>query len=306
MAFDQFGSPQGTAKLPRTQRNGCLRGQIRTSDDLDDFPGKRLNSYELLGTHRLALCLICALTGCGGSDDVRESATPVARRASASFEAPLSEQDVRTFLEIVRRLPAGKAPEFEPLASESIDDRLPAQALVSTYRREYRRLYDPVEQGSRWRRNSQLMAVLTAHGMESEAFAALMARLGCALAAGTINSRMNLSEAAEKADRLLDDLITRIDEWDERAAQGIVSSSNVAPRRQPLVDQLKDLVALSEFSRMLLNVPAESCAAVERHRQELAVHLQESKDVGFFERTLDAEAVIVPVRFEKPGPSPSP
>ncbi|MBX3439003.1 MAG: hypothetical protein KF861_16045 [Planctomycetaceae bacterium] len=253
----------------------------------------------------LFLVLSCCVSGCGDANTTKEPSTPLARRAGATFETPLSEEEITTFLAIVGEFSAGQLPSFEPLPSPAIDDRLPAQTLVNAYRREYRRTFDPVDQAERWRRNPKLMSVLTARGIEPETFADLLTRLGCALAAGTVNSRLNLSVATEKTDQQLSDLIARIDQWDQRAAQGTVHHSAIAQRRQPLVDQLKDLVALSEFSRLLLGVPEESLRAVDRHKQALSVYLPQSQDVHRFERTLDADAVVVPVSYERPVPNSS-
>ena len=247
---------------------------------------------------RVVLLVLTLLSGCGGSEAVTEPSTPVAHRAATSSDTPLSEEDVRMFLDIVRDLPEGKAPEFAPLARSAVDDRLSAETLVTVYRREYHRMFDPTEQGSRWRRDRELMKTLTLHGVEPEEFAILLTRMGCAVAAGTVSSRFNLTEASAKADQQLQTIISRIDEWDSRAASGTASSTRVTQHRQLLVDQLKELVALSEFSRLLLSVPEESRTAIARHQQELAVYLPQTSDVGRFERTLDAEAVIVPTNFE--------
>ncbi len=255
---------------------------------------------------RLVLLPFAVLCGCGGPEAVTEPETPVAHRAATSFNTPLNEEEIRTFLEIVGDLPEGRAPEFAPLARAVVDDRLPAETLVTAYRQEYRRMFDPVEQGSRWRRDPELMAALTSRGVEPEEFASLMARLGCAVAAATVSSRLNLSEASAKSDQQLQAIVSRIGQWDNAAASGAASPFDVSQRRQPLVDQLKDLVALSEFSRLLLSIPDESRAVISRYQQELAVHLPQTDSLRLFERTLETDAVIVPVNFQQTQQRPSP
>lgn len=241
------------------------------------------------------------LWGCGGSDTEMPTTTPVAVRAEASQESPLTEADVRTFLAIVQDLPQGKVPQFQPLAAAAIDDRLPADTLATVYRREYRRMFDPVEQGRHWRRDSQLTSILSGHELTPEEFAALLTRLGCTVAAGTVSSRFDLADAAAKADEQLQEIIARINEWDSGAASGSISAVSAPQHRQSLVDQLKHLVALSEFSRVLLEIPPESLKAVAQHRQALAEHLPQAGNLQLFERNFDGEAVMVPVNFEQTG-----
>lgn len=247
---------------------------------------------------RWLLVLFC-LSGCGDAAQDTTPSTPVARRPVTTSTLPLTDADIRTFQAIVRDLPDGRIPEFEPLPQSTIDDRLPAATLVNVCREEYRRMFDPVEQGRRWRDNRKLIAVLQSHGMEPEEFAALLMRLGCAVAAGTVDSRFNLTEASQKAEQQLRATIDQIDELDRRATDGSTAHIGIFQYRQPLVDQMKELVALLEFSRILLSVPEESLAAVARHKEELAVHLPQAGDIRLFERTVDAEAVIVPVEFEQ-------
>ncbi len=277
--------------LQETALSQCLRSHVRR-------PVWRFLSF--------ALSLLVFVCGCGGSEAVTEPETPVAHRSATSFDTPLDEEEIRTFLEIVRALPEGRSPEFAPLPRSAVDDRLPSETLVTAYRQEYRRMFDPVEQGSRWRRDRELMAILTSRGIEPEEFASLMTRLGCAVAAGTVSSRLNLTAASAKSDRQLQAIISRIDKWDNAAASGAATPLDVSQRRQPLVDQLKDLVALSEFSRLLLSIPEESRVMIARHKQELAVHLPQADSLRLFERTLDTDAVIVPVNFEQPQRSSTP
>jgi len=248
------------------------------------------------------LSLMAASLGCGNSVEPTESLTPVARRETPSIDAPLTDAEVRMFLDIVSQLPGGKPPEFNPSVRSTIDDRLPAETLISEYRSEYRRMFDPLEQGSHWRRDGKLTKTLADHGTDPEEFAALLTRIGCAVAATTVSSRSNLQEASEKADEQLAAITTQLNALDNRTATARVSPIAVNQRRQPLVDQLKSIVALSEFSAILLHVPPESRAVIVEYKHELAVHLPQQGELDLFERTYDSPAVIVPVSHETLAP----
>lgn len=239
--------------------------------------------------------------GCTDSTEQTVELTPTEQRQPASFTTPLTDADVQTCLNIAAAMPDGKLPEFVPLAQSTIDDRMPAERLIESYRAEYRRMFDPVAQARHWRRDQQLTQLFAAHGTTPEEFASVLTRIGCGIAARTVKSRLNLGEASAKASEQLASLISQMNTMDQQAANPRVNDIAISQRRQPLVDQLKSLVALSEFSAILSNVPPQSTDVISQHWDALASLLPEGGELEMFERTLDSPAVIVPVNHESPG-----
>ncbi len=251
-----------------------------------------------------ALSVIAALTalslsnGCGDSGGSAVELTPTARRQPASFTTPLTSADIQTVLNVADDMPEGKLPEFVPLAKSTIDDRMPAAKLIEAYRSEYRRMFDPVEQASHWRRDAQLTQTLAAHETTPEDFASLLTRIGCGVAASTVKSQFNLHDTSAKASEQLATITSQMDALDQHATNPRVRPVAIEQRRQPLVDQLKSLVALAEFSAILASVPPQTAEVIAQHRDALASLLPEGSELEMFERTLDAPAVIVPVSHE--------
>lgn len=241
------------------------------------------------------------IVGCSDSQSQSPEVTPVARSQPASLSTPLTDAEIETFLNVAANMPGGELPQFAPLSKSTIDDRLPPTTLIDAYRFEYRSMFDATGQASRWRRDQELVQRLAEHQCDPEEFASLMTRIGCAIASSTVMSRFNLDDASAKASEQLAHISSQITALDELAATKRVNPIAVTQRRQPLVDQLKSLVALSEFSQILSTIPDESRSAINRHRDEILVYLPDRGELNMFERTLNAPAVIVPASHEIPA-----
>ena len=256
------------------------------------------------GTRLVALTMFTLsgmIVGCGDSQSQSIEVTPVALSQPASLSTPLTDAEIETFLNVAARMPDGELPEFVPLSKSTIDDRLPPETLINAYRLEYRSMFDATGQATRWRRDSDLTRLLSELSTDPEEFASLMTRIGCAVASSTVMSQFNLEDASAKAGEQLAHLSSQITALDELATTKRVNPIAVTQRRQPLVDQLKSLVALSEFSRILSTIPEESRTVIDRHREEILAHLPNRGDLKMFERTLNAPAVIVPASHETPA-----
>ncbi|MCA9024514.1 MAG: hypothetical protein KDA86_04800 [Planctomycetaceae bacterium] len=247
-----------------------------------------------------AWAMLTLTIGCSDSPENAVEVTPVARRQPASLTAPLTPADIRICLNVAAEMPEGKLPEFVPVGQSIIDDRMSAKQLIEAYRTEYRRMFDPVEQARHWRSDEQLVQILTEQGTTPEEFASLLTRVGCGIAAHTMKSKLNLDEASAKASEQLAEIVLKMDAMDQQKANPRVSPVAIAQRRQPLVDQLKSLVALSEFSAVLSSVPPQTTDVISQHWEALASLLPAGGELDMFERTLDAPAVIVPASHERP------
>ncbi|MCA9076475.1 MAG: hypothetical protein KDA93_15725 [Planctomycetaceae bacterium] len=259
---------------------------------------------EESSTRLVALTLLALsglISGCSDSQSQSNEVTPVARSQPASLSTPLTDTEIETFLNVAASMPDGELPKFMPLSKSTIDDRLPPETLINAYRLEYRSMFDATGQAIRWRRDSDFIRLLSALQTDPEEFASLMTRIGCAVASSTVMSQLNLEDASAKATEQLTRLCSQITALDEFAATNQVNPIAVNQRRQPLVDQLKSLVALLEFSRILSAVPEESRTVIDRHREQILAHLPSRGDLEMFERTLDAPAVIVPASHEAPA-----
>ena len=247
-------------------------------------------------TRATSVCLtILLLGGCGRDEGAGDSPTPVVHRPSTSLDDPLRDEEVSTFLRVVEDLPGKEVPSFEPLSQVTASDRMSAEQLVDVYRQEYRAMFDASRHGERWRKDRQLMETFGRHRVSPEDFASLMIRMSCAVAANAINSRVNLSETSSRADEQLLQTISRIDRLDTAPP-----TAQRQQQRQPLLEALQELVALSEFGRILAGVPAESRDVIARHRTDLVRHLPETGSVELFERTEESE--ILPTSFRRVQP----
>lgn len=240
---------------------------------------------------------VLLIVGCGSGGESVDAPTPTVHMPSQSLDDPLTEDEVATFLKVIDDLPGGTVPEFEPLSQVTASDRLRAEQLADIYRQEYRAMFDASRHGERWRKDGRLMQTFERFHVEPEDFAALMIRMSCAVAANAISSRVDLSAASERAEDQLRQTISRIDRIDAAPP-----TADRQPRRQPLLEALQELVALSEFSRILVNVPQASRDVIARRRGELLQHLPETGSVELFERTVESE--IVPTSFQRVPAAP--
>lgn len=243
----------------------------------------------------VVILLAGMLTGCNDADLAIEAPTPSVRMPTRSIRDPLTEAEVQTFLSVLHALPDGQAPDFEPLSQATAREEMSASQLADIFRQEYRAMFDASRHGERWRSDKALMQVFAANGTSPEDFAALMIRMSCAITASTLSPEVDLTVAAEKAEAQVSDLIADVD----YAGRGSRTPTAIMQRRESL-EALQDLVAFSEFARILIDVPAESFAVVARHRSRLAEHLPHADSAERFERTIDSH--IVPTGYHQWSP----
>jgi len=215
----------------------------------------------------------------------------IAAHARTLREA-LTEDEVRTFLHVLQSFPDQTAPEFEPLSQVTASERMTADQLVDIYRQEYRAMFDAARHGERWRKSDELMSTFSQHDVMPEDFASLMIRISCAITANTISPDLDLTQTTSKADREIDQLVEKIDRMDQLSS----SPANAELRLQAL-GSLQNLVAFSEFTRVLIEVPDDSRRVVAKYRDRLAGHLPKSGHIDHFERTIESQ--VVPTNYQK-------
>jgi hypothetical protein len=255
----------------------------------------------------IGLCAVCCgtllMTGCNRQSSEAPALTPVARLDVPALSAPLTEAELATFLAVVADMPDQSVPEFTPLAQAELDERVPARRLEAAIRREYGRMFDPVEQGSRWRSQPSLMQVFAAHTVSPEQFAAIVTRMSCGIAANTIEESLDVVDLADRAEQELERLVAELEALDSGAPLRPGSGDRTSVR-DDLVARLKEMVALTEFGRLLRGVPPESRDLLSQHHEELAALLPMAIRPDQFERTLESRPVVVPVGFEQPAQDP--
>jgi hypothetical protein len=244
----------------------------------------------------LSTLSLLALAGCSGEPPALSAPTPVAAHPAKSLADPLTEQEARRFLEILDSLPDGKVPAFEPLAQATALKSMSGAQLVRIYRQEYRAMFDAARHAQRWREDPELMAVLAEHQTTPEDFASLMIRMSCAITAGTLSADVDLPLVQQKAEQQVKDLIAQVD----RLQSGSRTPATIDARLQSL-DALQEIVAFAEFARLLLEVPHENFAVVQRHRSRLIKYLPQAGSIENFERTI--ESSVVPTSFERQAPA---
>lgn len=243
-----------------------------------------------------ALALFCALTvGCAQQESPSDAPTPSVRRPATTLGDPLTDEEIRTFLNVLQSLPNQRAPEFEPLSQVTASERMTASQLVDVYRQEYRAMFDASRHGERWRKSAGLMSTFSQHHVKPEDYAALMIRISCAITANTISQDVDLSETSAKADAHIDQLVNQIKQLDQSAR-----TPTSAELRLQALESLQNLVAFSEFTRVLVDVPDDSCRVVARYRDRLAGHLPKPGHIDRFERTIESQ--VVPTSFQQIDP----
>ena len=121
-----------------------------------------------------------------------------------------------------------------------------------------------------------------------------MIRLSCAVAASTVSSQLSLGEASQRAEQQVQEVVRRLSQYDNRSRL-----NNEREWREQFQQSLQELIALSEFSRVLANVPQRSVDIVRQNKSAIAQHLPKADAGRLFEQTIETN--IVPTNFEQPA-----
>ncbi|MFG0332554.1 MAG: hypothetical protein ACF8TS_04245 [Maioricimonas sp. JB049] len=254
---------------------------------------------------RLFLILLCA-SGCGETATESVPAIPTAgseapQSSSPSMDAPLTDADVVTFLTVVKALPDGQVP---PLRAKSLDVTgtvdSPA-ALAQAWRNEFRKRFDPEYHADLWADDEALQIVLAEHNLTPGEFASLVMRISFAMTSLAAESRLDVGELRTQSEQQLHSLVQKLAALDTAAQNDPSNAPLFRHRREQAARTLAEVVAVSEFGRLLQRVPAENRAAISRHREQLNATLPQGGNLAHFERTLESGTGIVPASHETPA-----
>lgn len=204
---------------------------------------------------------------------------------------PLTAAELDRFLKIVQAHPQQRAPEFSPPDEDGgVREEESVTALVAESRARYRKFFDPQRQGDVWAKDREWSRVLHQQGIAPAEFAALVARVSCAIARVRLEGRTDLPELSRLARQEIDQLSTQLNHVPRTLPQAnhqIFPSmsdpkSQMAVRAQALIQLSRD-VALLEFSESLLRVPAENCALVKQYAAQLRPLLPQGRKDPFAE-----------------------
>jgi len=239
------------------------------------------------------------LAGCGKSPE--PAAAPLG--LSRAPDGHLTEDDVRTFLEIVRRLPGQKPPAFQPASELDLTADTRAQGMVERWQGEFRSSYSPQTQARFWKRDTSVRGALNDCGIAPEEFASLLVRLSAAVVRESVDPGVDLTMLGEQADRTIASLCSQFD--------GLSRDPRLSPtvrnaRAELLSMMLKESVAYREFLRLLESISPESVAAVSRHRDVLRPLMPATETVLAFEKKLQSQSHVIRVSHEAPARAPAP
>jgi hypothetical protein len=233
---------------------------------------------------------LLALPGCGDGSSQLPEPLPVSGPLKSPAD-PLTTAELDRFLQIVEGHPQQRAPEFTPPEDDAgIREGESVTTLVEESRSRYRKFFDPQRQGEVWARDPQWSRLLHRQGIAPAEFAALVARVSCAIARVRLEGRTDLTQLSRLAQEEIDQLSIELNHvprpFPLSENQNLPSTpdprAQVAVRTQALVQLSRD-VALLEFAETLLRVPAESCTLVKRYAPQLRPLLPQGKGDPFAE-----------------------
>jgi len=216
----------------------------------------------------IALLLLC---GCGVGDSTSTSQAEPAVDGIAplkSLHHPLSEQELRQFLFVVKNLPGQQVPQFAPADIRGAEPALPGTVLVELARDRFHLLGDPLRQGKLWQRDRVIADATRQAGLRTADFAILISRLSYAILKAELEERYEFDQLMSHYRRQAAELMQRIDEFDRSPVA--TQTAEATERRARDAHRLEELVMFMEVARSIRDVPAESVALVRRHHQVLA------------------------------------
>jgi len=215
------------------------------------------------------LLLILAVSGCGAKSESPQTVQqiPVVQRdpASANLSRPLTPAEIEQFLLIISQLPGGQAPEYLPVEFAGLTSGTTLPAQIEQYRQAIRRAISPARQAAQWQQQPLLRSHLEQTGCSMEEFADLMLRVSSAWSASVVTSQATSPDIQQGIQQQIEQLQLELQRPD---AKGFEAEQKLRI--------LEELVAFSEFTRLLQQVPAESLLSISRARRELSQVMPES------------------------------
>lgn len=243
----------------------------------------------------VALLLFSLLVGQGCSQtktDSADASIPVQHTQSSpgsGTDSFLTPHEIALFLNVVRHLPDQQPPEFVESEVIPLKSTTNIEQAVQVTRASIRNAITAERQVTEWEQSLPLKRAFHELQVEPAEFARLMLKISCAWSAWQIRQERPLLEACEQLDARIAQLTLQ--------AQHLPDFAD-PPEERELLGVLEDLVVLSEFLRLLEQVPAQSLQAVAQAQAELRRVLPESSLREEFARYLDAQSRILRAGFE--------
>lgn len=196
----------------------------------------------------------------------------------------LGQHEIAAFLAVLQRLPGQQAPEF----AESILPRLTSVERLDTavirLRQAIRDAVTPERQVMEWQESPELQRAFASMQVNPLAFANLMLQISCAWSAWSVEQETSLSTAREQ----LDGRVVQLWEQLHSAAVPVGSIEQLQ-----LLETLEELITLTEFLRLLEQVPPENVTAVAAARDQLQAVLPDSALADEFTKYLRSQSTIL-------------
>jgi hypothetical protein len=249
---------------------------------------------------------LALLAGCDSETsetfiDLEQEPAFVAEEPPGSGEPNgLADHEVTDFLTIVRDLPGGEFPEFEPGGVPPVMADDAPEAAILVWRSAYRRSCDPSSLARSWSGDPDVQRVLSLRGYSPEQFADLVRRISLAVTAESLENRMDFAAARNEVEQQLNAMCEAIHQLDF-APDPALTEQERNNRRQAMMLALQDTTALGEFLSLLSEIPSNARAVAGRRRSDLAKFLPDGASaVSQFERYFESSAEVVPAANWQP------
>jgi hypothetical protein len=249
----------------------------------------------------LALPLLLLLAfGCS-SESVETAAVPIASdQQSSESSNGLSDAEITDFLMIVRELPGGEFPEFEPAGVPRVQPEQEPESAILAWRTAYRRSCEPAQLAQSWQGERNIAGVLARRGYSPEEFAHLVRRISLSITADSLADRIDFSTAHQHVEEQIAEMTQAIHQLDVAPDVNWTVQDRLH-RREAMMLALQETTALSEFLRLLSDIPEESRLVAQRRRTELESFLPDhGREVSQFERFFEMNAEVVPAANWQP------
>ena len=235
--------------------------------------------------------------GCGKSEPGPAVVKVRPSMAVQPLSAPLTATEVETFLAVVKSLPGGQPPEPAPPTPLRVPPGHPPRECLTLWRAHIREQLDPQQMAGNWKHGGRVHEILAEHEVDPTAFASLMSRISAAWVSRSLEGGgTDLDKESRSADNRMEIAVRQIEEIDRRS-QGLAEvPGQWVARREALLENLQELVSLSEFLRLMKSVPPESRQVLEARRSDLVALLPSVNGDTPFERRDDRR--VIPTGFE--------
>jgi len=207
-----------------------------------------------------------------------------------AIDAPLTSEEVATFLHIVKQLPDNKVPQFDAQPHGIQTQGHTPRQYAAQLQQHYRGAINIEQQGQQWDMAPELSSRFEELGVDPMAFCSLATRVSCAWSAQAVRQKLPIKRTQRQLNERLHYYLTRI-ETEPLAHEDILY----------LIDVMEETIALSEFLRIIESVPETSTNAVIANASELSALLPETNSVARFEQHLESTPKVMRVGHSEPA-----